>query len=91
MHRWWLQLEELQAEALQVGVKWKAVWYAVAPLAAAAEVLPKPSEQMTVQTVKHSLGMTVAKIRLPAPKSLVDPGDQHRWRHPAPFGSSQFT
>ena len=66
MHRWNFRIEEPQAEALQIGGNIESLWNACASLAAAAQVLPKPSEQMTVQPMEYAVWMTMMKIRLPA-------------------------
>ena len=85
MHRWGLPIEEPQAEALQIAAKRHPLWYAFASLAAATKVPPKPRQQMTVQAMEDPMWMTWAKIRLPSSEGLIDPSDQHRWRHSFPF------
>jgi len=84
MHRRRRTCEQVQAEALQVGVQVLILRQSVAALTATAKVPAKSLLDEIVKTMKHAAGMTVAKVPLPTTQRQIQSADHGRQRHSTP-------
>jgi hypothetical protein len=62
----------------------------VTTLAATTQMSPEPLQNITVQSMRNAMRMAMTKIRHPAAKSLVQPSDHYRQRHPTPLRAGLF-